>query len=305
MADMTYAVHTGTCTYLLDDEGICLWTLSPGGNAAAGTDRCVGAQFVACLDMSAPGGLVGELRLGAAALFVRREHGKLVLLRTTSIERVEHRPRTEDEARAHRAALSSQDATAVLSDEIAWSLRTAEDPHTPEPATPLRAPQPPHAPETVPLPAQAQLWALQQAQAAVSRAAPPALAQQPPDPWDAPLAALQPPQPWVAPPLHLAYELPDSAELLDAEDMMSISVTEVTLTMPLYRRPPDAGPSTPPPHAPPIRLAPPAYALPPPAAPPRRASSVPPPPDPPAGPPTPRGPPPARRGVVGPGRRLR
>jgi hypothetical protein len=35
----------------------------------------------------------------------------------------------------------------------------------------------------------------------------------------------------------MAYELPEDAEALDVEDLLSISVTEVTLTMPLYRRP--------------------------------------------------------------------
>jgi hypothetical protein len=35
----------------------------------------------------------------------------------------------------------------------------------------------------------------------------------------------------------MAYDLPEDAEALDVEDLLSISVTEVTLTMPLYRRP--------------------------------------------------------------------
>jgi hypothetical protein len=91
MSDMTYAVHTATCSYLLDDDGVCRWTLSPTGQRAPGTERVVGAQFVACLDLLTPGGLVGELAVGAAALFARSENGRLVLLRTTPIERVEYR----------------------------------------------------------------------------------------------------------------------------------------------------------------------------------------------------------------------
>jgi hypothetical protein len=164
---------------------------------------------------------------------------------------------------------------------------------------------------------QAQAWALQQAQAAAMRAQ----ARPPPEPWELPGAAEAPPPRWGAsqgvpggmPLPHLVYEEPENADALDAEDLVSISVTEVTLTMPLYRPPPGAvqpaPPRLPPPHAPPVRReAHAAHALPPPAAPPRRASASPPPPDHAsgdAGPPTPRGPPPARPAVVGPGRRLR
>jgi hypothetical protein len=89
MPEMLYAVHTRTCTYLLDEEGICRWVLSPSG--APADVSCVGAQFVACLDLRVSGGLVGELLEGASALFVRNDGGKLSLLRTTPIEHVEFR----------------------------------------------------------------------------------------------------------------------------------------------------------------------------------------------------------------------
>ncbi|MEO5729354.1 MAG: hypothetical protein ABI134_35880, partial [Byssovorax sp.] len=98
---MAYAVHTRSCTYLLDDDGICRWTLAPTGVPVPGADRYLGAQFVACLDVREVGGLVGELRIGAAALFARSEGGRLVLLRTPLIEFVEHRP---DDADASTAA---------------------------------------------------------------------------------------------------------------------------------------------------------------------------------------------------------
>lgn len=100
MSDMAYAVHTRSCTYLLDDDGICRWTLAPTGTPVPGADRYLGAQFVACLDVREEGGLVGELRIGAAALFARSEGGRLVLLRTPLIEFVEHRPDDEDDASA-------------------------------------------------------------------------------------------------------------------------------------------------------------------------------------------------------------
>jgi hypothetical protein len=367
MADMTYAVHTATCTYLLDDEGTCLWTLSPSGHAAPGTDRCVGAQFVASLDLLAPGGLVGELRLGACALFVRREHGKFVLLRTLPIENVEHRARTEEEARVHREVLNSQEATAVLADLPGHGLE--ETPQTqPLPAHGMPAHLPPalrRVPPPPPLPGPRAAGSPPTAPAQVTPAAPwvdPALAARAWAVATADRAARVSPRVIPPPPPAVAAELaPESGELLDAEELMSISVTEVTLTLPLYRQPatlpPPAAPQlplaqrhhsyelpqqappqhappqhaqpqhaqpqhappqqAPPQHAQPHAYAPPPYtppqyappapaaALPPPVAPPRRQSSFPPPPVEDAAPTTPRGPPPARRGVVGPGRRLR
>jgi hypothetical protein len=63
--------------------------LSPSGTPAEVS--CIGAQFVACLDFRVSGGLVGELLVGASALFVRMEDGRAVLLRTTPIEHVEFR----------------------------------------------------------------------------------------------------------------------------------------------------------------------------------------------------------------------
>lgn len=89
MSDTLYTVHTRTCTYLLDEDGICRWVRSPS-NAPAEVG-CIGAQFVACLDLRVNGGLVGELLVGAFALFVRNENGRAVLLRTTPIEQVEFR----------------------------------------------------------------------------------------------------------------------------------------------------------------------------------------------------------------------
>ena len=89
MSDIVYAVHTRACTYLLDEEGICRWVLSRSG--ARSDDRCVGAQFVAALDLRSRGGLVGELRIGAQALFIRSDGGRFMLIRTKPIEHVEIR----------------------------------------------------------------------------------------------------------------------------------------------------------------------------------------------------------------------
>lgn len=93
MAEVVYAVHTRTCSYLLDEDGVCRWIISPTGMVPADVRRCVGAQFVACLDASVAGGLVGELILGAAGLFVKHDlaSGRMILLRTSNIEHVEFR----------------------------------------------------------------------------------------------------------------------------------------------------------------------------------------------------------------------
>ena len=101
MSDTNYAVHTQTCTYLLDEEGVCRWIVSPTGMVPPDVRLCVGAQFVACLDLRIGGALVGELRIGASALFVRTEAetGRVVLLRTRVIEHVEFRPGTDPRAR--------------------------------------------------------------------------------------------------------------------------------------------------------------------------------------------------------------
>jgi hypothetical protein len=192
MADMTYAVHTATCTYLLDDEGVCRWALTPGGRAAPDAERSVGAQFVACLDLRIEGGLSGELRVGAAALFVHRENGRLVLLRTAPIEHVEYRGAAGGEPADEP---SVDEATPIFADPPAHAAPSpVPDEHT--------APLPDHGPPTRPFP----MFTL---------------------------------------PGDIADDLEPEAEALDLEDLLSVSVTEVTVSLPLYR-PPDVPPASPP-----------------------------------------------------------
>jgi hypothetical protein len=91
--DVRYAVHTRSCTFLLDDEGLCHFIVSRTGMVPPDVRGCVGSQFVACLHPELEGGLAGELIVGAAALFVTQEAetGKMVLLRTGPIVYVELR----------------------------------------------------------------------------------------------------------------------------------------------------------------------------------------------------------------------
>lgn len=93
MENVAYAVHTKTCTFLLDREGLCHWIVSRHGMVPPEIRGCVGAQFVASLHAELDGLLAGELLIGSAALFVKHdpETDKLVLLRTGTILHVEDR----------------------------------------------------------------------------------------------------------------------------------------------------------------------------------------------------------------------
>lgn len=78
---------------MLDDAGMCRWILSSTGMVPPDIKQCIGAQFVACLDLTLEGGLAGELLLGSAALFVKQDAvGRMQLLRTGMIVQVETRP---------------------------------------------------------------------------------------------------------------------------------------------------------------------------------------------------------------------
>ena len=94
--EMAYAVHTHTCTYLLDGDGVCRWVVSQMGTVPAHVRQCIGAQFVACLDFAVAGALTPELRIGARALFVRHDGDRMVMLRTGAIEHVDDRRQEGD-----------------------------------------------------------------------------------------------------------------------------------------------------------------------------------------------------------------
>lgn len=93
MAGVRYSVHTRTCTFLLDEGGTCLFIVSRTGAVPAEIRGAVGAQFVACMHPDLDGLLAGEILLGAAALFVKRDAdtGRMVLMRTGTITQVDNR----------------------------------------------------------------------------------------------------------------------------------------------------------------------------------------------------------------------
>ena len=89
--EMAYAVHTSTCTYLLDEDGVCRWIVSQQGVVPAHVRQCIGAQFVACLDTTVEGALVPQLRVGGRALFVQHIGDRMIMLRTGPIQHVDDR----------------------------------------------------------------------------------------------------------------------------------------------------------------------------------------------------------------------
>lgn len=101
--EIVYAAHTSTCTFLLDAEGICRRVvLAPTVDGKRRDNprtasRCVGAQYVASLDLRALGGLVERPRIGAAMLFARTDsRGRVSLVRTGLVTRFETKRAEED-----------------------------------------------------------------------------------------------------------------------------------------------------------------------------------------------------------------
>ncbi len=91
--DIAYAAHTVTCTFLLDEAGICrrvVMAASKRAGEGKPLARCMGAQYVASLDGRTPGGLVELPRVGASMLFARvDEKGRISLVRTGIVTKFE------------------------------------------------------------------------------------------------------------------------------------------------------------------------------------------------------------------------
>jgi hypothetical protein len=101
---IAYAAHTDAGTFLLDSEGICRgFVPSPDQSGsfrvrAEAADRCIGAQYVAAIDVTEPGALIPLPRIGAALLLgIVDANGRISLVRTGPVVRFEP---LEPEARA-------------------------------------------------------------------------------------------------------------------------------------------------------------------------------------------------------------
>lgn len=89
--DIVYAAHTESGTFMLDGTGICRWAVAPPGKTQAKVpERIVGSQYVATLDVDAPGALVALPKPGCPMLFASTdEHGHVTLVRTPPVLRFE------------------------------------------------------------------------------------------------------------------------------------------------------------------------------------------------------------------------
>jgi hypothetical protein len=99
--EIAYTAHTETCTLLLDAEGICRSVQAASSQLAANggarptriptsAEKCVGAQYVATLDLTAPGGMGAMPKPGAQMLFARAEaNGRITLIRSAPVVRFE------------------------------------------------------------------------------------------------------------------------------------------------------------------------------------------------------------------------
>lgn len=83
-------IHTEAAIFAIDEDGVCCYVTSLTGTVPRNANRCRGAEYVACLDLSSEEGLVADPRVGATGLFVGRGASqKMALLRTGPITRVE------------------------------------------------------------------------------------------------------------------------------------------------------------------------------------------------------------------------
>lgn len=94
MSRLAYAAHTKSAIFYLDENGICQ-EVAPADpeqtDIPAELARCIGAQYVASLDLSEPNGLVSLPNVGASMLFVVADgHMRFSLVRTGSLERFDH-----------------------------------------------------------------------------------------------------------------------------------------------------------------------------------------------------------------------
>jgi len=114
--DLAYEAFTESCTFGLNEAGICVRvTAQPGASAnmLAIAGRCLGAQYVASLDATVEGLLTQLPKPGTRLLFARAEDdGRIVLVRSGPIEHFVKLEEIERDTAAREASLSVQEAGA-------------------------------------------------------------------------------------------------------------------------------------------------------------------------------------------------
>jgi hypothetical protein len=159
--EIAYAAHTESCTFMLDSDGICRWVAAApaGGGAYPATakvpdhaERCIGAQYVASMDLAVKGGLIDLPTPGAPLLFARIEpNGRIALVRTGPLVRFETRSSSsgvrarppDDDARKPKREPYRFDTIPEINDEEMTTPYRASQPPSPAPAAGRPASIPP------------------------------------------------------------------------------------------------------------------------------------------------------------------
>jgi hypothetical protein len=111
---IAYAAHTESCTFLLDEDGICQQIIRRATREKDHLARCIGAQYVASLDPDIPGRLVELPRAGAPLLFAYlTDTGRIALVRTGQVTKFE----TKRHDSGVRPADSSIEVDVVVEEE--------------------------------------------------------------------------------------------------------------------------------------------------------------------------------------------
>jgi len=143
--DIVYVAHTQSGVLMLDETGVCRWAVAHPGRARDSiTERLVGAQYVATLDLNEPGGLVALPRAGAAMLFAATDPntGRIKLVRTPPLMRFEDR--RNGPVRKPLVSKIDEDLTPVVPCPVPYVVRDSSPP--PSAAEPLPLVHPRHTP---------------------------------------------------------------------------------------------------------------------------------------------------------------
>jgi len=157
---VAYAAATRGCTFLLDEDGVCRRVVlrherlsadaTLGGRTRAqAARRCIGAQYVASIDVRVNGGLVPMPRVGVPMLFAYTgddgriavvRTGPLVRFETVAHERVEipidWADDTDDDCHTvplHQSGERRAPRVSVFDRDAAEEPRNAQDPWVPPP----------------------------------------------------------------------------------------------------------------------------------------------------------------------------
>jgi hypothetical protein len=148
---VSYAAHTKSFTFFLDEDGVCERVEShppddeaPDSKLRTMAARCVGAQYVASIDPDEEGGLAKLPRVGKPLVFAyMTDAGRIVLLRTGALVHFETR-QAHDSGVRH---LPSQDYEVIDDDQAITrpifdeeTLDAPIDDFTDEPTNPQSTP---------------------------------------------------------------------------------------------------------------------------------------------------------------------